>query len=63
MPDAARFLTPNRITICLTRRQRDYLLLGAARYDLGLSEYVRRLLDRMLDQDRDSTASVTINRS
>jgi hypothetical protein len=39
----------NRVTVSLTSRQRDYLYAGMRRQGVGLSEYMRRVLDKFLE--------------
>ena len=41
----------NRITVCLTARQREFLFAGMRHHQLGLSEYVRRLFDQLMEID------------
>lgn len=41
----------NRITVCLTTPQREFLSAGVRRYGIGLSEYMRRILDQVLEDN------------
>lgn len=43
----------NRITVCLTTPQRQYLSAGMQKHKIGLSEYIRRCLDRVLADDEE----------
>ncbi len=39
----------NRITLCLSAPQDEFVTIGMRRLGLGKSEYVRRLLDRGIE--------------
>ena len=39
----------NRLTVCVTSQQRDFIFAGMRRHQIGMSEYMRRLLDRLMD--------------
>jgi hypothetical protein len=39
-------LSQNRVNVCLAWEQREYIRLGAALYQIGFSEYLRRVLDQ-----------------
>lgn len=39
----------NRVTVCLTTQQSNFLRDGMRRHGIGLSEYLRRVLDRVLE--------------
>lgn len=39
-------ITDNRVTVSITWDQRRYIKEGAARFRIGFSEYLRRLLDK-----------------
>jgi hypothetical protein len=40
----------NRLTVCVSSRHREFILAGVQRYRLNTSEYVRRLLDIVMDE-------------
>lgn len=48
----------NRVTVYLTTLQHDYLRAGMRRHQIGLSEYLRRVLDRVLEQDAQQRRSL-----
>ena len=39
-------LSQNRVNVCLAWEQREYIRLGASLYQIGFSEYLRRILDQ-----------------
>jgi hypothetical protein len=38
----------NRITVCITTKQREFLFSGMREHGIGLSEFTRRVLDEVL---------------
>lgn len=42
----------NRVTVWLTNRQHDYVLAGMRRFGIGLSEFVRRKFDEVIDGEQ-----------
>ena len=43
----------NKITVCLTTNQREFVVAGMRRYQIGLSEYVRRVFDQVIEKEED----------
>jgi len=43
----------NRVTIWLTERQREYVFAGMRRCGIGLSEFVRRKFDEIIDAEEE----------
>jgi hypothetical protein len=41
----------NRITVCVTDRHREFLFSGKRNYQVNMSDFVRRLLDRVIEAD------------
>ena len=50
LDDDAEPLTAQRMTVCITERQKEFILTGVRRYRIGVSEYVRRLFDQAVDE-------------
>lgn len=49
MPHPAN-MTINRATVCLSWRQREFILVDTKRLGLGVSECIRRMMDDYIDR-------------
>ena len=49
-------LAVNRVTVCLTPQQREFIRLGARKYQIGFSDYLRRMLDQAMDAAKEVEA-------
>ncbi len=58
---ATTSITENRVTICLTWPQLQWLREGAGHYRIGFSEFMRRKLDVLMDMERGTTSSTKRN--